>query len=102
MKKLAGISALCVWLLTTTTVLAAWWLRNPDQLRFINLPESGWLYLTNLFGATCCESVANVELVVALVFGFLCASIVTLVGWLLWRHAKRLTTSSSRRANARG
>ncbi|MEX0731440.1 MAG: hypothetical protein WD057_11655 [Aquisalimonadaceae bacterium] len=97
MKKIAGVSALCVWMVGATTLLAAWWLRNPDQLAFINLPESAWLYLIRLFNASCCERVADVELLVALVFGFLATSVATLMGFLLWQRGKRLTCAWSRR-----
>lgn len=97
MKKSFRVSALCIWMLGATGLLAAWWLRNPNQLSFLNLPEPVWFYLINFFNASCCESVANVELVVALVFAFVATAVVTILVLFLWQHGKRLTSAWSRR-----
>jgi len=89
MKTLVRIGVFCLWMVAATGALAAWWLRNPDQLRFINLPEPAWQYLLDLFRVSCCERAADVELGVALFLSFLAAAFVTFVGWQLFRRVRR-------------
>lgn len=59
-----------LWVIIFSIVFAAIWLRTPS-LWFINLPEPVWSVLTNTFGASCCENVADVNVLVGLLFGLL-------------------------------
>lgn len=61
--------------LVSSLGFAALWVRTP-ALWVINLPEPAWIYLMDLFDAHCCESAADVELLVAIVFGAIFTSLI--------------------------
>jgi len=72
MKKTLKYSLIILWLLFSSAAFAKIWLKFPS-LWVINLPDTAWDFLIELYGATCCEEVAEVEVRVALAFGFILA-----------------------------
>ena len=85
-----------MWIVAFSVVFAAIWLRSP-ALWFINLPESVWKFLTSVFGASCCESVADLEVVVGIGFGLFFALVTLGIVILSMKSCKRLTRRSSGR-----
>ncbi|WP_217999668.1 tlde1 domain-containing protein [Thauera butanivorans] len=79
-----------LWLVFFSFAFAAVWLRTPS-LWFITIPDAAWNFLANASGASCCESVADLEIAVGLGLGLALASII-LASALFIR--KRLKDSS--------
>jgi len=96
MKKFVKPALIIFWLLTVSLAFAALWVRSPS-LWFINLPDTAWEFLANSLGATCCESAADLELLVGTLFGLLFAIIFLILGVLLRKGVKGLTRRSSGR-----
>lgn len=92
MNKFAKAVILSVWLIILAILFAAIWLGTPS-LWFINLPGPVWVFLTEALGATCCESAANVEVGVGLLFGFIFALAFSGLVFFVSRYIKRLTKS---------
>ncbi len=72
MNKVAQSILAALWVVSFSVVFTAIWLRNP-VLWFINIPESVWEVLASALGATCCESIADLEVVVGMFLGMLFA-----------------------------
>lgn len=85
MKRLWRFGLLGLWLLFATFFLTRWWLANPDL--FPRLPEPLWDYLSAIYGAHCCESQADLELLVVLAVSFFAVSLLTLLWKLLLKVA---------------
>lgn len=83
-KYLLGV----LWLFFFSVAFAALWLRTP-ALWFINLPQSVWESLAVQLGQTCCESMADLEIVVGLVFGFLIALVLMWVFFCIARSLRK-------------
>ena len=96
MKRILKPGLIILWLLTVSLAFAALWVRSPS-LWFINLPDPAWNFLADSFGATCCESAADLEFLVGTIFGFLFAIIFLILGALLLKGVKELTRRSSGR-----
>lgn len=76
------------WLVFFSIAFAVLWLRTPI-LWFINLPKSIWKSLAIQLGETCCESMADLEIVVGLGFGFLIGLFLMLVFFGITRMRRR-------------
>ena len=86
MKKTMRVSLIGLWVLFATWLLTRWWLTHPDE--FPHIPESWALWLVNLLYDTQNE-IVDVELLVSFVLSFVIVSLLTLVGWFLWRRVKK-------------
>jgi len=91
MKKTLRYTLITLWLVFFSVAFAKIWLNSP-ALWVINLPDSAWTFLIELHGATCCEEVAKVEVHVALVFGFILASIILTLFFFIKSRIKRRTS----------
>ena len=96
MKKGYRYTLIGVWVVLATASLALWWLKNPDM--YPTFPASFWEWLGQLYGATCCEEQADLELLVRLSLSFLVVSLSTFIVLVLWhRIQSALTTGSTGR-----
>lgn len=77
MKKLIWVFLYSFIALLGGLLFAALWSRIP-ALWVINLPDAAWIYLQNLFNATCCERAHDLQTTVAILFGTL------ITGLCLW------------------
>jgi|GEM_PF-2722794 len=93
MKKILKYSLIILWLLFASAAFAKIWLNSPS-LWIVNLPDAAWTFLIELHGAACCEEVAEVEVHVALFFGFILASIILALFFFI---KKRIKTNSLHR-----
>lgn len=79
-----GLASLAAWAacLTGVVVLAVAFahvfLRSP-QLWFLSPPESVWVRIAGWSGASCCESMADLELAFALMLGLVLASLMAAI-----------------------
>ena len=87
MKKAFRVSLIGLGVLLATGFLTRWLLT--DLRMQADLPESFWLWLGDVFGVqnTDYEQQA-LEVWVGLSFSFIVVSLLTLVGWFLWRRIK--------------
>lgn len=82
MRKFLRFWLLGLWLLFATFFLTRWWLAHPDL--FPRLPEYLWDFLSTAYGATCCETQADLEILVVLAVSFFIVLLLTLLGgWLV-------------------
>jgi len=86
MKKAYRNTLIGLWLIIATISLARWWLLNPES--FPTLPEPLWEWLSKVYGATCCEDQADLEIFVSLGLSFIVISLFTIFVVLLWRYLK--------------
>lgn len=87
MKKIALFCVIAATFIISTLGFAALWLRTP-ALWVINLPESAWLFLVDKLGATCCETTADIEFAVAVVFGLFATGLLSLVLYGVYRFVR--------------
>ncbi len=87
MKRAYRFGLVGVWVVLATVFLARWWLINPDM--FPTLPESLWKWLSQLYGANCCEEQADLELFVSLGVSFFLISLLTFIALVLWRRIQK-------------
>lgn len=87
MKNIAVFFVIALAFAISALSLAALWLKTP-ALWVINLPESAWLFLVNKLGATCCESSADIELAVAVAFGAIATSLLSLLLYGAYRFVR--------------
>jgi hypothetical protein len=95
MKKGYRYLFIGVWLIFATASLALWWLKNPDM--YPTFPTPFWEWLGQLYGATCCEEQADLELLVRLSLSLLVVSLLTFIVLVLWRRIQSALTPGSRR-----
>ena len=82
MNKFLRFSLAGLWLLFATFFLTRWWLAHPDL--FPRLPERLWNFLSTAYGAHCCESQADLEILVVLAVSFFIVCLLTLLAkWLV-------------------
>jgi len=92
MKKILKYFLIVCWLLIASMVFAYIWIRTP-ALWFITLPKSVWEFLMDAFDIGCCESVADLEFIVGLAFGFIFAAII--LGLFLFIREQMKKSASS-------
>jgi len=69
-------SILTLWIVFFALAISFLILRVP-QLWFLSPPEKFWLYLYEVLEVSCCESAADVSMVVSLLYGLLFSLIIT-------------------------
>lgn len=77
-----------MWILLATAALARFWLTY--HYLFPQVPIPFFIWISDLYGATDGEEMADVELLVALAGALIIVLIVTLAGILVWRKIRRL------------
>lgn len=100
MSRVVKALLIALWIVVFSMAFAAIWIRSPI-LWALNLPEPAWEYLSSLFGATCCESVADLEVAVGILFGILFALIFLGLATLCSKTLKRFRSHSSESVRAR-
>lgn len=78
MRKFFRFGLVGLWLLFATFFLTRWWLAHPYL--FPRLPERLWDFLATAYGADCCESQADLEILVVLAVSFFIVVLLTLLG----------------------
>lgn len=96
MTKAFRYLLVAIWLVMFPIAFAAVWLRTPS-LWFINLPESAWHLLARMFGASCCENGADMEVIVGLAFGLVFAVALLALAVALMARLNRMTHRSPSR-----
>jgi len=86
MKKVYRNILIGLWTIIATIALARWWLVNPES--FPTLPEPLWEWLSKIYGATCCEEQADLEILVSLSLSFIVISLLTIFVVFLWHRIK--------------
>lgn len=82
MRRFLRFCLIGIWLLFATFFLTRWWFAHPDL--FPRLPESLWDFLSAAYGAACCETQADLEILVVLAVSFFIVLSLTLLGgWLV-------------------
>lgn len=87
MKKIIFRSLLTMWVLVATAALARFWLTY--HYLFPQVPIPFFIWVSDLYGATNGEEMADVELLVALAGALVIVLIVTSTGILVWRKKRR-------------
>jgi len=75
MKQKIMQGLIVVWVLVATFFLARFWLNY--HFLFPPIPEPFWIWITDLYGATDAEQVADVEILVALALALLIVILLT-------------------------
>jgi len=75
MKKKTMQGLIVIWVLVATVLLARFWLNY--HYFFPRIPEPFWIWITDLYGATDAEQVADVEILVALALALLIVILLT-------------------------
>ena len=88
---------LVAWIIFFSLAISFLILRTP-ALWFLSPPERFWLYLYEAFSVSCCESAADVSVVVSLIYGLVLSLVITFaVRAALSKRRNRLTRRSSGR-----
>ena len=87
MKKIFVRSLLTIWVLVATAALARFWLTY--HYLFPQVPIPFFIWVSDLYGATNGEEMADVELLVALVGALVIVLIVTSTGVHILRKLRR-------------
>lgn len=77
MKRLLKSGLVVIWILAATCLLTNWSMSHSGY--FLPIPESIWAFFDRLYGATCCEDQANVEVLVKMVVFFILVSFITYI-----------------------
>ena len=85
--KLATRILIAIWVLFATLALARFWLKY--YYLFPLIPESFAIWLTDLYGATNAEEVADVEILLALSGAFVIVALVTAAALWAWRKTRQ-------------
>lgn len=84
MNKALRISLIGLWVIFAASFLTRWWLTSPSAEVLPNFPESFWVWLIVSSGA----QKGDVAILVGLGVSLIIVSLLTLLGWFLWRCIK--------------
>ena len=84
MNKALRISLIGLWVIFAAGFLTRWWLTSPYAEALPNFPESFWVWLIVSSGA----QKGDVAILVGLGVSLIIVSLLTLLGWFLWRSIK--------------
>jgi hypothetical protein len=86
MKEAIRVGLVGLWVLLASGFLTRWWITSPNSAVIPDFPPSFWRWLIDLFDAHDQKSI--VVIFVGLCLSLIVVSLLTLLGWFLWRCIK--------------
>ena len=93
MKSVIRAAFIVLWLLIASAFLTRWWMVSPSATVIPDFPQSFWKWLIDLLDAHDQKSI--VVIWVGLFSSFIVVSILTGIGWFLWRHIKKCVSKTN-------